>query len=378
MPMKQLLTVFFAVLLFSLPVQAAAGPEGFDTDEQLRALGKDELVSQVPGHALELMDEAGVDLSVSSLIGLSPGEFFRTVWRLALRQIRAPVNTLAAIVGILAISSFLQGMGQASGGDMPQVFNMTAVLCVVLSAARPIFDCIMETVRAVQDAAFFMAGFVPVFSAAMMASGQPVTAGTYSIMMFTAAQVIAQVIARFLMPLMSVYLAMCVMGAVSPEINISSAAGVVKNIAGWVLGLCFTLFVALLSIQTMVGTNADTVANKSAKFLFTSFVPVVGSALSEAFSTAQGCLRLIKSSVGAYGIIAVVFTFLPILLNTLAWYIAANLGAAAGDIVGVPAVSSVMKACAGVLGILVAVILGFALLVIISTAIVMGAGMGAV
>jgi len=375
--MKQLFIIVLTLLFITIPAYASAfNPEGFDTDAMFDALGKDELIRGVPDQAKELMGEAGVELSVSSLLGLSPTEFFRAVWNLTLSQIRGPFGTLAAIIGILAACALLQGMGQASGGEMSQVFNMAAVLCVVLSAARPIIGCIIDTVRAVQDAAFFMAGFVPVFSAAMMASGQPVTATAYNTMMFGVGQIIAQVVARFLMPLLCIYLAMCIMGALTPDINISSAAATVKNIASWILGLCFTLFVALLSIQTMVGTNADTIANKSAKFLFTSFVPVVGSALSEAFSTAQGCLRLIKTSVGAYGIIAVVFTFLPVLLQTLSWYIVANLSVVAGDIIGVPAVSSVMKSCAGVLGILVAVILCFALLVIISTAIVMSTGMG--
>lgn len=374
-----LLLAFLFLPAFCLPALAEGnGGDPFDTGAQLDALGRDELMDSVPEEARELMEESGVyDLSVSNLLHLSPREFFRAVWNAFVRQLGAPARTLGSILGIILLCLLLNGVRQAAwDGALTQVFGTVSVLCVVLSVAKPILDCIAATTQAIRDASFFMASFVPVFSAALMASGQPATGAAYNVYLFSACQVVGQAASQTLVPLLSAYLALCIVGALVPEINIASAAAMVKNVASWALGLICTLFIALLSVQTLVSTGADSATTKTAKFMLGSFVPVVGGALSEAFSAAQGCLRLIKTSVGVYGIVAAIFTFLPVLLNAIVWYAVANLGVVVGDIAGVPAVATVLKACSAVLGILIAIILCYALLLIVSTAIVLATGTG--
>ncbi|MDR2932907.1 MAG: stage III sporulation protein AE [Oscillospiraceae bacterium] len=383
--------IFFlvAVMALCMPVSAAepdieydyggdlAG--GFDTESQLDALGRDELMQSVPEDARELLEETGLyDMSVKSMLQLSPGDFFKALWAALLHQLKSPVRTLGALVGIILLCAFLNGLKTASWDtSLSGIFGTVSVLCIVLSVAAPIIDCIMQTTKAIRDASYFMISFVPVFSAALVAAGQPVTGATYNLFLFSTCQVIAQVVAQTLVPLMSVYLALCIVGALVPEVNISSAANTIKTVVTWALGFIFTLFVGLLSVQTMVSTGADSVTTKTAKFLIGSFVPVVGSALSEAYTAAQGCLRLIKTSVGAYGIIVALFTFLPVFMKALIWYLITNIGVVAGDIIGVPAVSSVLKACSTVLGILLAIILCYALLLIVSTTVVLVTGAGA-
>jgi stage III sporulation protein AE len=240
----------------------------------------------------------------------------------------------------------------------------------------PIIECITATARLIEDAALFMLTYIPIFSAAVAAAGAPVTGATYNMFLFATCQVVSQVLANTLVPLMGVYLALCVAGSLVPELNIASATSAVKSIVSWSLGFVLTLFAALLSVQTMVSVSADSVTVRAAKFVVGSFVPVVGAALSEAYSAAQGCLRLIKTTVGAYGIIAAVFIFLPVLMRVLLWQLVARAATVAGDILGAPRVSALLRACASALAILTAVILCFALFIIVSTAIVMAAGTG--
>ena len=381
--MKRFLA-FFLLALFLLPLTAFAQSgeaelsDNFDMDQQLDVLGKDELMDQVPEDARPLLDEAGLDdLSVGKLLQLSPKDFFRTIWQLFLQEVKRPMRTLGIVVAVMILCAMLDGLKTAvSENALGQMFTTVAVLGVLTSVATPILDCIVETSAAIKSASTFMLTFIPVFSASLVAAGQPVTGATYNMFLFSTCQVIAQVVSQTLIPLMGIYLALCVVGAIVPEIKIASAAATVKSVVGWVLGFMVTIFVGLLSIQTMVTGGADTVTARTAKFLIGSFVPVVGSALSEALGAARGCLKLIKTTVGAYGIIVAAFTFLPILLQTMIWYLVTNIAAIAGDILGVDKVSSIMKSCSGVLGILISIILCFALLIIVSTAVVIATGMG--
>lgn len=375
-----LIAVFLSLL--NVPVNAAVTDStGYDIEGQLDALGRDELMRNVPEDARELMEETGIyEMNVSNMLQLSPKDFFKALWDAFLLKLKTPARTLGAMAGILLLCAFMNGLKNASwDSEMTGLFGTVSVLCVVVSMAVPILGCVTKTMKSIKDASYFMMSFIPAFSASLVAAGQPAAGATYNMFLFTACQAISQVVSQTLMPLMGIYLALCIAGAAAPEINIASAAGTVKSVVTWALGLMVTLFVGLFSVQSMVGAGTDTAATKAVKYMLGSFVPVVGSALSDAYSAAQGCLKLIKTSVGAYGIIVAVFTLLPTLLDVMIWYAVTSVGVIAGDIIGVKEVSSVLKSCAGVLGMLIAVILCYALLLIASTAVILvtGTGVGA-
>lgn len=392
MPLKRLACVIFAVVMafaiqtitFATVGNEAQSPESsesagaFDIEAQFDALGREELMQQVPEQAGELMKQSGAyQLSVGSLLQLSPKEFFATIWGLLVEQVKKPVKTLATVFGIIILCTLIGGLKTATGeNSLTQVFTTVSALCVLTAVIMPILDCIKTASKAVQDVALFMLSYIPMLSAAMTAAGAPITGATYNLFLFTACQVVSQVVANTLVPLMNIYLAMCIIGALVPDINIASATSQIKTIVTWTLGFFLTVFVALLSVQTMVAQSADGVAVKATKFMIGSLVPVVGSALSEAYTAAQGCLKLLKTTLGAYGVIVALFTFLPVLLQSVAWYVMTNLVVSAAEIIGAPKAGVILKSCASVLGILISIIFCFALLLVVSTTIVMVTGLG--
>jgi len=370
--------MFAMILPASASVSPEELPEAFDIDEQLDALGKKELMQQVPEDARELMEETGqYDLSVENLLNLSPRGFFGALWTMFLQQLKKPLVILSSVLGVIVLCSLLGGLQTTDGENtLSPVFSTVSVLCILTAISAPILDCIVDTAKAIQQASIFMLSFIPMFAAALTASGQPITGATYNVFLFATCQVVSQVVSRTLIPLMGVYLAFCIVSPMAPNLNISSAASTIKSLVSWALGLIVTIFVGLLSVQTMVAQSADSVSVRTTKFLIGSFVPVVGSALSEAYTAAQGCLRLLKTSLGAYGILVAVMTFLPILLQTVIWYLITNVAVIGSDILGVSKVSMILKSCGSVLAVLLAIILCYALLIIVSTTVVILTGMG--
>jgi len=380
--MKKIIPVLCVMLLFctlAVPVQASEPVESFNIDEQLDALGKDELMAQVPEGAKELLQEAGIeDVSAEKLLQLSPRNFFKVLWRMLVRQVKMPANVLASLLGIVILCAMLGGLRDATGNSgLESVFSTVSVLCVLTAITAPILNCIVETAQAIRQASLFMLSFIPMFAAALTASGQPVTGATYNVFLFSFCQIVSQVVSGTLMPLMGIYLALCIVGPLAPGINMSYTAASLKSLVSWALGLIITVFVGLLSVQTLVAQSADSVTARAAKFLIGSFVPVVGSALSEAYTAARGCLGLLKTTLGAYGILVAALTFLPVLLHVVIWYFITNLAVIGSDILGVGKVSDILKSCGSVLGILVAVILCYMLLLIVSITVVLVTGTGA-
>ena len=376
--------LFFALLLSPIGVQAGTSIPGVDPEtqaqvsEQLEALGRSELMGWVPGEAREYLEEIALyDLSFANLMQLTPGRFFPALWRIFLDGLTGPLRALGAMMGIVLLCALLETLRSATWENtLSGVFQTVSVLCILTFIARPILDLIVSTTATIREAAMFMMGFIPLFSAAMISAGQPVSGATYSLFLMGACQLVAQVVAQTLLPMMSIYLAICICGAFVPDLKIVEAAQGIRTAVGWVMGLLLTVFVALLSIQSILSQSADGVSVRATKFLIGSLAPVVGSVLSDAYMAAQGSLRLLKTTVGVYGIVVALFIFLPILMRISAWYLITRLVAMAGDIAGAGRVSIILRSCANVLGLLISAILCFALLFIVSTGIVMSTGVG--
>ena len=64
----------------------------------------------------------------------------------------------------------------------------------------------------------------------------------------------------------------------------------------------------------------DSVAVKGIRFAISSLVPVLGSSISEAYSSVIGSINLIKGSVAALGIIAVILINIPVLAEILLYH----------------------------------------------------------
>lgn len=358
---------------FASGVETGALPDSPDMSGELSAAGADELYGVMPDDARRLMDDAGVTkIDAKQLLSLSPKDFFATLWELVLERIKRPLAVFCTVLGTILLCALLDACKTSLWeGTLSTVFSAVSVVCVAAAIVEPIIGCIQSTMISIHDCSNFIVSFIPVFASIVTVGGQAATATTYTAFLFAACQVVSQVVANTLVPLMGIYLAFCIAGNLAPGIDVSAVAKVIKSTVSWALGLLLTLFVGLMSLQTMVASSGDTVASKTAKFLIGSFVPVVGGALSDAFIATQGYMKLLKTTVGAFGILVALMTFLPVFIQTSLWYLTVNITAAVSDMLGVGQVANILKSASATLGVLVAVIICFALLVIVSTSLVL-------
>lgn len=106
-------------------------------------------------------------------------------------------------------------------------------------------------------------------------------------------------------------LALTVAGAAGGQLQLTGFAKTLKKVVLWVFGLLLTVFVGVLTIRSFVSSAADGVSLRTGKYLAGSMLPLVGGAVSDALGVLQGCLGKVTTSVGAFGILALLITFLP-------------------------------------------------------------------
>ena len=336
--------------------------------EQLDAAGMDALQQELPDGAQQLLPKIALsELDIGQLLSLSPRDFVRLTGELISSGLRRPLCAFGMIAGTLILCALAQMLGDGlQAGGLSTLYAAVSALCVVASIAKPISECILEGAEAIHDCSRFMLAFIPMLTSAVTVSGAPVTAGTYQLLLFSACQLVAGFASGVLVPLMGIYTGLCVAGSVGEDAGILPLAKGIRTFVTWGLSLAMTAYAGLLSMQTLVSTGADNAMLKTGKFLVGSFVPIVGGAISDALGAAQGAMKLLKTAIGAFGILVGALSFLPVIVKVLLWRLALGCSGVLCEILAMPKLRGLLEACASCLSTMLAMLFSFMLLIIIS------------
>lgn len=372
-------TGLLALLL--TPVTAMAEGDTFSDyyQEQLDASGAQEILDNLPADTKVLLENLGIDgLDEKSLTALQPQNTLQGLLDMLAGESKGVLASCGILLGIILVCAFMDSMRQTvKEAAMSEVFSVICALAACAAVLIPITKCIHRVSEAAESTSVFMMSFVPVYSGILLTSGQAVTAVSYQTVVLFVAELIAALSTYVIVPLMTVSLALGLTGSVSPGMKLDGASNLINKSAGWLLGLTTTLFVGLLSLQGIVGAAADTLAGKALKFSIASFVPVVGGSLSEALNTVKGCLSLLKSTVGGFGILATALIVLPPILECIVWTMGLSVCSMASDMFGLGQISGVLKAAQTVVKTLIGVLAACSLFMIVATTIVTKMGTGA-
>lgn len=377
---RYLLIIPFLLLILVIPVYAEEDDDSSKTQEELitelETSIDESLGGEIPETAKDLLGQNGIDeFNTETISNFNFLNLLTGIFELGSNYFTAPFRLFTTLMGVFLLVALL-GAIHPPGEGMITIQNLIGISALMLALSSPVIECVNHAVSAITECSQFILSFIPVFTSVVAVAGKPMSSLAYSTFLFGTVQVISQIAATILTPLLCIYLAISIVGTLNPSLRLDYVAETVKKTVIWVIGLLLTFFVALLSVQSLVSGSADTVATKTTKFFIGSLIPVFGSALSEAFSSVQGCLGFIKQATGSFGIIVAICTFLPIVLEIIAMMLAINLGQIFGGILGVDRLGRLLKSVSSMLSLLLGLILCYAVMIILSTTIIMFLSMG--
>lgn len=360
-----LLCLFLLAGLFAPPVCAQGETE---MDEQTQQYYSDTL-EQIR----QLGEEAGLTGTVDTPVEeLTVGTILESVFASFMQAIKSPFRLLlyllAALIGMKLLSSF------SGENGMSRIYATVSIVVVAVLILQPVLELIHRMIDLTDQVANFVYGFVPVFTGVVISTGQIVSGTTYSAILIGAAQVFSTLMNTTLMPFICAFTSFGIVGVLQPGLNLKSLQSTIKNGVSFCLVLLTTIFVGLFSLQNIVGQATDAQALKAAKLVFSSAIPIVGSAISDAVGTISGCLHILKTSAGAVGIGSLILIFAPTLIEAVALKFVLALSTIASDITGSSEVTGVLKTISSALSMLVAVLVCYLLILIVSTAVLMSVG----
>ena len=376
-----LVSVLFLISLFYFSVPVYSYYENIFEDiykEQMEISGADNLEEDVPKETKESLNNIGVTgVDWNDISSISPDKVFTELLNIAKRKSYKPITSVSIIVSIILLCALFDGMKTSFGSKpLSDVLGVVGILCICACIVAPIVECINNLSSVIQNSSNFMLLYVPVLTGVMISSGQTLSAGSYNFMMVTLGDTISQIASRLLVPMLNMVLAVAIVSSISPKLNLSGVSDMFNKVVKWVLEFVMAIFVSLLTIQTFVSTSVDNIGTKSMRFAISSFVPIVGGALSDAYTTVFSCLKLLKSGVGAFAILASGFIFLPPIIECFIWLASLGICASISDIFGLIQISKMLRSSSKIVSTMLVILLCVITILIISTGIVLTVGGG--
>ncbi len=371
--MRRLILIAWLLVLLCLP---AAAEENYDA--LLEASGAQTLSGQLPGDVQELLRSLpGDPLQPETYTDLSFSRVMQQLLSLLTQQKSAPVQVLFSLTAVVVLSAMGSGLeGLTAELTLRQTYHSVSVLASCGLLLTPFLSLLTTVRQTVDSVSVFMISYVPVYGAILTAGGAPAGAVSYQTTLLAAAELLVQFIRAVVLPALTVSLALGCTGTVTEGFSLDAlSAGIYKAIL-WTMGLFTTVFTGVLSVQQMVAAAGDTLSGRALKFSLSSFVPVVGGALSEAYSTVVGCAGLLRSTVGCFGLAATALILLPPLIACLCWNLCLHMAAGTAALFQLGQLEKLCRTVAGAVRVLIGVLAVFALLMILSTSVIAFVGKG--
>lgn len=365
--MKRIITVMVLLVALALPARADVYTDQYD------ASGADRLYDSLPDSTQDIYDRLEIDPSQSDWVNkINTGNIFTLIKEFVSSGGKTPLMTGAALIALILIISAFTLFSEKEESKIP--VSYISALSVSAVALVPVFTVIASAARSIKAGAQFMLSFVPIYGTVLFAAGKPITSAASGTLLLAASEGLVQLSSYVITPLVGSYMALCLCGSVSPIINSAGISELIKKSANWVIGLVSTVYLGVLSFQTTVNSAADNLAVRTGKFLVGSFIPVVGGAVSEALTTVQSCVSMLRATVGIYGALSLALILLPVIIELILWRMTLLVCASAASVFEIEHIGAVLRAADAAVSFLLGIMLLCGLAFIISITVITTAG----
>ena len=369
--MKRLVMIIVLIAVSAL-LPSAVSAEG-SSDDAYEAIISD-INSRLEGvggdDAQSFLDDNGIAADKPETISaIAPDTVFDYILSLFKDEITQPVKLLGKLIAAAAVCALIKSLGPSP--KLEASFAMVSSLVCILIVSDSLSDSVQRVISSLDSINEYMTAYIPVFTGVSTASGNAVSAAGYYSVMFFVCELMVYISSKLLLPLISCVLAMSLVSAIDPAIGLGKAAETVRSFVVKALSFIMIVFTALMSITGLSGSAADSLGAKTIKFAASSFIPVIGGSVSEAYSAVKGSLGAIRTSVGLIGVLTVAVIVLRPLIAVIAMRIIVAAAKIIHDMFSLEQSSAVLTGIGSVLAIAMSIAVAYALFFIVATSVIL-------
>lgn len=372
--MKRIIILPIIILLLTAfcPSVYAHSDEQKELEQQLDS----ELYRASDDDARTLIEEEGLEVGdPESINRLTVGSFFRRLWQMFTEELGKPLKMLGRLLAVTVIYAAAGNMYDNTG-ETGGSFSTVCTIAMTLMCSDILTDCMEGLKSSLETINTFMISYIPLYAAVTTAGGYPVTAGVYSSSTILLCECVQLICSKILIPLIGAVMAMTVISSADKGLRRAGLAESIKRFTARLLTVLMIIYTGVLTLQGHVSSSADALSAKTMRFAAASFIPVIGTNISEAFSAAKGAVCVIRSTFGTIGIFIVIFTAARPLLYLLSIRLVLWCAGVINDIMGLSQTSSLFRELDSVLSVGMSILIAASSAFVISTGAVMSAAGG--
>lgn len=245
-------------------------------------------------------------------------KIFNKIGLIFSKEIKNNVGIIIQIVIIAILSGILNSIKSnfASSGVGQIAFYVSYIVIITLVISN--FSLIIDIAKdAIFSITSFMNVFTPVVLSFVVSTGGFATSSMiYPIIIFVT-NMISNMMNSVVIPLLLTAFGIGLVANISNKNKLTKLSKSMRSIIIWGLGIILTIFVGIVSLEGTIATTVDGITVKTAKFMFSNGVPVVGKLLGDSIDTILGSTIVLKDVVGIVGVIILLALLLTPIVKIL-------------------------------------------------------------
>lgn len=249
----------------------------------------------------------------------SPKEVLDKIVKIFLGKFLEQIKISIRIIAVIFVLGFVNFLKLSFCEDkVLRIINMCGYITVSIMAYNLVISSITEISNIVEKALELFNASFPILLTLMMFSGGISTSILLKPIYIFAVVFIFSCIKKVVIPLMIMQIAIAFASNLTQRYHLKSIGQTLRSLTLFLLGICLTVFGAILTLGGNLGYSIDNITAKTTKFAIGGMIPFAGKYISDASEVVLGSTMLLRNSCGIMVMIFVVCLCLVPVLKLLA------------------------------------------------------------
>ena len=253
---------------------------------------------------------------ISGENAVSYSSFFASLFSIFVELIVKYLPMLSLIVAIGVISNLLNGIkskfNEKSTSGLIHLVCFLAVVVLTIGMISSISEMSVSSIKAMVSQ---MNAIFPILLTLMIGIGATASAGVFQPIVAIISTYVADFFTYLILPLFTMSFVFGIINNLSDNIKLDKFNSFISSLFKWCVGLVFTLFFAVFTIQGISAGTFDSLSVRTTKYTIKSYIPIMGGYLSDGMDLILSSTILIKNAVGLIGLLMIISTIISPLLE---------------------------------------------------------------
>ena len=293
-----------------------------DELDEIDFSGLNEVIVEFQNNNTNIFSIDNIKSKIYSIISgenaISYSSFFASVFSIFLDLILKYLPMLSLIIAIGVISNLLSGIkSKFNEKSTSSLIHLVCFLAVVILMISMITNLATVSSDSVNNMVGQMNALFPILLTLMVGIGANASVGVFQPIVAIISTYVADFFTYLILPLFMISFVFNIITNLSDNIKLDKFSSFISSLFKWCVGLVFTLFFAVFTIQGISAGTFDSLSIRTTKYTIKSYIPIMGGYLSDGMDLILSSTILIKNAVGLVGVLMIITTILSPLLEVV-------------------------------------------------------------